>query len=215
MTGKRKPKFRRRAGDRPDEILDAALRLFLKHGFAQTTVQSIAAAAGLSKGALYLYFPSKEALLEGLVNRAVAPVAERVVADLSERRDHPRQAIAQALSGFAAALEDERTIAVPMLVIREAPQLPRIAAIYRERVLSRVLPALVGLIEDGIARGLIRPVDAELTVRTLVGPVVAHVILARVFGVVPPGGLALERFVAHHLDIVFRGLDPDRQGGRS
>jgi AcrR family transcriptional regulator len=71
----RGPKFRRRAGARPDEVLDAALDLFISKGFANTRVEDIATAAGLSKGAVYLYFPSKEAILEGLVKRAVVPIA--------------------------------------------------------------------------------------------------------------------------------------------
>lgn len=61
------PKFRRRAEARPDEVLDAALEQFMAKGFAATRVEDIAKAAGLSKGAVYLYFPSKQALLEGLV----------------------------------------------------------------------------------------------------------------------------------------------------
>ena len=69
------PKFRRRAEARPDEVLDAALALFVDQGYAHTSVAAIAKAAGISKGAIYLYFPSKQAILEALVRRAVTPVA--------------------------------------------------------------------------------------------------------------------------------------------
>ena len=48
----KEPKFRRRAAARPDEVLDAALALFLAQGFAQTTVEQVARAAGLSKAAV-------------------------------------------------------------------------------------------------------------------------------------------------------------------
>ena len=64
------PKFRRRSEARPDEVLDAALELFVEKGFAATRVEDIATRAGVSKGTVYLYFPSKEAVLEGLVRRA-------------------------------------------------------------------------------------------------------------------------------------------------
>ena len=207
------PKFRRRAQDRPDEILDAALRLFTAQGFAATRVDDVAAAAGLSKGGVYLYFPSKEALVEALVRRAMGPVADLAVARLSERTDHPRQTIARAMHAVAAAMSDDRVVAVPLLILREAPVLPHIAEVYRDAILLRVLPALSGLVADGIARGLLRPVDPDLAVRTLVGPLIAHMLLARVFGIVPEGGLDLDRLVETHMSIVFDGLSTRPEDG--
>jgi AcrR family transcriptional regulator len=50
-------------------ILDAAERCFSRDGFHRTTMQAICRDAGISAGALYLYFPSKEALIEGLTSR--------------------------------------------------------------------------------------------------------------------------------------------------
>jgi AcrR family transcriptional regulator len=200
------PKFRRRSVDRPDEILDAALTLFTERGFAATKVDDVAAAAGLSKGAVYLYFPSKEALLEALVHRAVGPVADMAVARLSDRSAHPRATLARAMGAVATAMTDGRVVAVPLLILREAPAVPRIAEIYRDAILSRVIPALGELVADGIARGLLRPVDPDLAVRTLVGPLIAHMLLARVFGIAPEGGLQLDRLVEMHLSIVFDGL---------
>ncbi len=70
-----------RAEARPDEVLDAALALFVEKGFANTRVEDIAVRAGLSKGAVYLYFPSKEAILEGLVRRAVCRSPRRITRD--------------------------------------------------------------------------------------------------------------------------------------
>ena len=78
-----RPKRQRRPEDRPDEILDAALAVFTEQGFAAARVDDIAKRAGLSKGAVYLYFPSKEAMLNALVEQSaglVAQSAERMVA---------------------------------------------------------------------------------------------------------------------------------------
>src|SRR3569623_2169888 len=93
----RGPKFRRRAEARPDEVLDAALTLFIERGFAATRVEDIASQAGLSKGAVYLYFPSKEAILEGLVKRAVLPVANSALGVIQNYVGDPRPVIATAL----------------------------------------------------------------------------------------------------------------------
>ncbi len=55
-------KHQRRKVERPSELLDAALELFVEKGFAATHVEEIAKLAGVSKGTLFLYFTSKEEL---------------------------------------------------------------------------------------------------------------------------------------------------------
>src|SRR6056297_663822 len=137
--GDSRPKFRRRAEARPDEVLDAALALFIRKGFAATKVDEIAARAGLSKGAVYLYFPSKKALLEGLVRRAVVPVAESALGAVAAYRGDPRPAIRQFVTLMAAGLGKPGALAVPKLVIREAIIAPEIARMYREEVLDKAL----------------------------------------------------------------------------
>jgi AcrR family transcriptional regulator len=79
--------------ERERQILDAAAAVFARSGFSDTRMDDIAAAAGLSKGALYLYFPGKEGIILALLGhlfdrelegteRALAseePVVERLV----------------------------------------------------------------------------------------------------------------------------------------
>src|SRR4051812_7678749 len=63
---------RRRKEARPAELLDAALALFVEKGFAATRSEEVARAAGVSKGTLYLYFPSKEELLKAVIQHYIA-----------------------------------------------------------------------------------------------------------------------------------------------
>ena len=49
----------RRKETRPQELLDAALELFVEKGFAAARAEEVARRAGVSKGTLYLYYPSK------------------------------------------------------------------------------------------------------------------------------------------------------------
>lgn len=210
--GRRARKFRRRAEARPDEILDAALALFSESGFDGTRMDDVARRAGLSKGAVYLYFPSKKALLEGLVRRAVVPIAETQLGMLAGHRGNPRPAIRQALLAVSERLADPHVAAVPKIVLREAITAPEIAQMYREEVLDRAIPALTALIARGVEDGHIRPVDPEMTVRSIVGPVLAHILLAEVFDIRPAGGLQIDRLVRNHLAILFDGLSPDGGG---
>lgn len=204
------PKFRRRAAARPDEVLDAALELFAAQGFARTTVEQVSARAGLSKAAVYLYFPSKQALLQGLVHRAVGQAAGQAVAGMAGYRGDPRPVLAALLRQIAGVLGDPKASAIPAIILREAPHAPDIAAIYRDEVLTPILPALRGLIAQGVEGGFIRPVDPDLTIRSIIGPVLVHVLLAQVFGILPAGGLSMDRLIDNHLTILMAGLDPGK-----
>ncbi|HVY52002.1 MAG TPA: TetR/AcrR family transcriptional regulator, partial [Devosia sp.] len=199
-------KFRRRAEARPDEVLDAALALFVQKGFASTRVEDIAARAGLSKGAVYLYFPSKEAILEGLVRRAVLPIANNALGFLENYSGDPRLVIGTVMKMVAGRLTDPKTIAIPRLLMREIVHFPEFAQMYRREVLDRVLPAVTQLIRNGIAEGYLRPVDPELTIRSIIGPLALHMLLAELFGITPAGGLDIDRLIDNHLSVLFDGL---------
>ena len=204
------PKFRRRAADRPDEVLDAALALFAAQGFARTTVEQVSVRAGLSKAAVYLYFPSKQALLQAVIHRAVGQAAGMAVAGMAGHRGDPRPVLAALLRQIAGVLGDPKASAIPAIILREAPHAPEIAQIYRDEVLTPILPALRALIAQGVDGGFIRPVDPDLTIRSVIGPMLAHVLLAQVFGVMPQDGLALDRLIDNHLTILMAGLAPEK-----
>ena len=71
------PQRRRRKDARPQELLDAALALFVERGFAGTRSEEVAQRAGVSKGTLYLYFPSKEDLFKAVIRSHLSvPIAE-------------------------------------------------------------------------------------------------------------------------------------------
>src|SRR2546425_6008233 len=65
-------KRERRKEARPGELLDAALDLFVEKGFAATRAEEVAARAGVSKGTLFLYFPSKEELFKAVVRETIS-----------------------------------------------------------------------------------------------------------------------------------------------
>ena len=70
-------KRERRKEARPGELLAAALELFVEKGFAATRVEEVAQRAGVSKGTVYAYFPSKEKLFATMVFEDKRRHAER------------------------------------------------------------------------------------------------------------------------------------------
>ena len=71
MTVETKQRARRKAF-RPDEILDAALEEFTRNGYAGTRLDDVAARAGITKGTIHVYFPSKEELFRAVVRKSRA-----------------------------------------------------------------------------------------------------------------------------------------------
>ncbi len=65
------PRWQRRPDRRPDEILDAALRVFARCGLHKTNLEEVAKEAGISKGTIYLYFKNKEELFVAAAHRVV------------------------------------------------------------------------------------------------------------------------------------------------
>ena len=66
-----------------DAILEATTRILLKHGFDGLTTNAAAAAAGVSIGSLYQYFPNKEAMVAALIERHVETMNASILAELT------------------------------------------------------------------------------------------------------------------------------------
>src|ERR1041385_9002280 len=87
-----KPRWKRRKDARPGEIVAAALEAFGERGFAATKLTDVARRAGVTKGTVYLYFDSKEALCKAVVRETIVPVIAQ------------GEAIAKAFTGSAREL---------------------------------------------------------------------------------------------------------------
>jgi AcrR family transcriptional regulator len=83
---------------RRSEILDQAFALFLARGYDNTSLNDIIAEAGISKGAFYHYFPSKEALLAALADRFAGKTLAELKPVLNDRKLNPLER----LNGFLA-----------------------------------------------------------------------------------------------------------------
>lgn len=173
-------RWRRRAGERPDEILNAALDEFLVKGFDAARMEDIAVRAKISKAGVYLYFDSKIALLQALIDREVKPIASRAVALLRAGHADPAGAIRMLATFARGVIADPRVFAVPRLVISIAVRFPEIAQRYRVEVVERGLGALTGLIEAGIAKGIFRAVDPAFAARAVAGPLILEALWTQV-----------------------------------
>jgi len=168
----------------------------------------------VSKGSIYRYFPSKTALMEGLVKRAISPITDNAVQMIGDFNGDPRRSITLILNMVATRFEDGEPLAIPKLIMREAVSFPEIALMYRRQVLQRMLPVFENMIQKGVADGYFKNVDPELTTRSIMGPIITHLLLSEFFGIEPSDGLALERLVENHLGILFDGLSTREKKGK-
>jgi len=204
-------KQRRAPTERPQEILDAALALFVEKGFAATRLDDVAERAGLSKAAIYLYFADKTALFQGVVRQAIASNIMTVEAMLAAHRGPVAPLLPRILDFMASRIEETPMAAVAKLVIAESRAFPEIGRFYLKEVIGRGIPMMEGLIARGIAQGEFRQVDPGLTVRTLVGPMLLGVIWRTVFEPIGAEKLDIRALARHHADLMLRALKPDPQ----
>lgn len=201
---------RRRKEARPAELLEAAFELFVERGFAATRIDDIAARAGVSKGTVYLYFPSKQAVFEALVRQAVLPNVERLIGETAEPGAPVLEILPRLLRAITATMAGSSLLQFPRLIIAESPQFPELAQFWRQTVIDRMLGVVSGLIERGIAAGEIRPVDPVDAARLMIAPLLMAVIWGTTF-VRQDENFDLAVFIDRHLDIYLRGLAAEKQ----
>jgi len=110
------------AEERRDQLLDAAQVLFFKKGYRATTTEAIAHRAGLTKGALYFHFKSKEAIFSKLVQRAIDQFAVAFAPDVN-RDLNPGDVLR-----LLCQIDASRSMPHTLNLRAEAQKLPRIKA---------------------------------------------------------------------------------------
>jgi AcrR family transcriptional regulator len=202
----RKPRWQRRAEDRPREICTAALDVFAEKGFAAARLDEIARRAGVSKGTLYLYFKDKEDLFRAVVRDTVAPNIEVIRASLAGAEMTFADVIRLFLPRFAEITGRVPVGAVAKMVIGESRNFPELAKVWHDHVASRAIGMIAELIERAQARGEVRPGDPRLHAFTLMGPMVLGLLWRETLQ--PAGGavLDLEALARQHAESVLGGL---------
>ena len=209
MLPEGQPKFRRRKAARPDEIAEAALEVFAEKGFAAARLDDIARRAGVSKGALYLYFATKEDIFRAVVVQAVAPNLRRIQA-LAADHSGPFADLAQALAALAPQLMAKPQIgAVVKMVIGEARNFPEIARIWHDQVVNPALEALSTAISSAQARGEVRPGDPQLYAVGLIGALLAAIIWRETFVPVGAAPFDLQNLAHQHFETALRGMSAE------
>lgn len=185
-------------------ILDAARKVFASSGYHATGVSDIIAAAGIARGTFYLYFESKRAIFEALLDEFMELLKERV----------PRIDETTGLPGIKQQLR--RNVMGVLSLFAEHPDIARI--IFNEAVgldkgfdekLDQFFEELLDVVEAslilGCEMGIVRPVDTRLVAANIVGAIkeVEHRVIRKR---AKEGTLDLDRIVDDLIDYHLRAL---------
>ena len=164
---------------RRTQLAEVALRLWAERGFDQTSVAEIAAQAGVAKGTFYLYFESKESLLEDVLRRnSLAPNIRELIEDLQNR------SLEDAVHGFVRGawshLCSHRELV--LVALRELPTHLDQARRLVERVMVPANEVLAAYLEAHIAPERARKLSLIISGRGLLGMIVFVFVTQEILG---------------------------------
>lgn len=148
------------------QILEAAAELFAKNGFDRTSVDEIAKQAGLSKGAIYWYFPSKEKILIALAEQYETANQMAVMAMASEEQFGSKALYLSHRHFFEMKATDPLPDLLFQQFISMAQKYPEISeALQRNN--DNWTRVISGLLDQAVARGEFKPFNTSLVAEAI------------------------------------------------
>jgi AcrR family transcriptional regulator len=198
----------RRKAERPQELIAAALELFVEKGFASTRIEEVAQLAGVSKGTLYLYYASKEELLKAVISQYLSSEIAQGAADARAFQGSAGEALRSLMVQWWTRVFDSPASGVFKLIITEVRNFPEIAEFYQREVVVPGGQIIGEVIRRGIASGEFRPVDIEGAVHSIVLPMIMLCLHKHSLGVCKPVPSLLDArgFIEQHIDLLLVGM---------
>lgn len=191
--------------ERRQALLSAALDEFFEKGFAATRIDDVAQRASLSKGALYLYFESKDALFQGLVESLATPNLE-IVEQITQQAATLKEAL-HGIRLFAPKLIRQTELPRLMKVlIGDSQMFPDLVQTYRRELIDRVLSMIASLLQRANDTGEARIEHPELTARLVMAPIVFSALWQAVFNQKSEADVDLDQLFEIHEQMLLNAL---------
>ncbi|MBI2942681.1 MAG: TetR/AcrR family transcriptional regulator [Candidatus Wallbacteria bacterium] len=197
------PRRVKRSEARRADILKAAARAFRRHGYHEASLDQIAEELMLSKGSVYYYFESKEAILFALHDHSL-DAAQALLDRVRASVESPSAQLSAIIEGHLEIIFDELQASGIVL------DFSALSADFRERVVEkrdRFERSLRQIVTDGVKRGEFVPCDSTVVTFAILGAINW---VARWYS---PGGRLTPKAVARqYADFLVRGLVCERRG---
>ncbi|MDD4910792.1 MAG: TetR/AcrR family transcriptional regulator [Sideroxydans sp.] len=196
----------RRKEARPAELLSAALDLFVERGYAATKLDDIAIKARVSKGTLYLYFDSKEALFKAVIEQGILPMLAEGELLLQQHQGDARSLMQELMLRWWQLMGETHLGGIPKLMISEAGNFPEVATYYYENVILRGRELIRQALNRGVASGEFRALNVESAIDVILAPVLMLVVWRYSLTPCGCGTQDTQAYMSTYLDILMNGL---------
>lgn len=187
-------------------LVEAAAATFLRNGYASTSMDAVARAAGMSKKTLYQLFPSKLALLEALLHSKLFRSDWQIGID----GDTSEERIVQAMLSFATMLLRPEHIALARMIVADGKDAPALSDAFRRIAIESDLEALDGfLTAEAVREGwTFAPDEMRHLSRLLFGVTVGDLMMERLFNLSASEALPfdMEARIRRGVSIFLRGI---------
>lgn len=197
----------RRKQERPGELLEAALDLFVEKGYAATRVEEVAARAGVSKGTLFLYFASKQELFKAVVRHSIAGRFAEWSEELDSYCAPSDELLRYCFNTWWEHIGNTKASGITKLMLSESGNFPELAQFYQQEVMMPGHQLIRRIMQRGVERGEFRAMDLDLAVHCVVAPMMFLTIWKHSLGgCTPPGDFDPEAFIAVQVENLLHGL---------
>jgi AcrR family transcriptional regulator len=198
----------RRKEARPQELLDAALHLFGEKGFAATRAEEVAARAGVSKGTLYLYYPSKEELLKAVIRENLSKLIAEGLELVDAYQGSTSELLALLMQIWWERVGNTSASAIHKIMFSEVRNFPDLCVFYEDEVIQPANLLIARALSRGIVSGEFRTVPVPETALVMLAPLIFLALHKHSFGAcsVSKGLHDPAAVVNTHIDLVLRGL---------
>lgn len=208
-SGVERPEKReRRKEARPGELLAAALDLFVEKGFASTRAEEVAQRAGVSKGTLFLYFPSKEELFKAVVREHLSGTIRDAFGEIETFPGNSGELVHFLMDQWWDRYGATKASGISKLMMSEANNFPELSEFYQNEVIIPGHRLIEKVIERGMATGEFRKVDVEYAVFSILAPIMFLIMWKHSLSGCCPAGEMIDpkRYLQVQANIVVHGL---------
>ena len=193
-----------------DRIIAAALAAFEDRGYAHTRLADIARRAGVRTSTVLRHFASKDDVFREVVRTTlIGSLSARNEAAVPAEEPSAADAVRALARRYWTTMEQPELAAIVRLIVAELPRFPELAVFHATEALERFVRTLERIIERGVERGELRPVDVRAAARTILATLAAHALwfaYPAIYGGVT--GADRERAVATTIETLIDALGP-------
>jgi len=194
--------------DRREIILDVARDCFLAEGFAATSMSTIAARLGGSKGTLYNYFKSKEELFAAMMQRLCGEL-QGTLFDIGPDAGDAEARLTHMARGFLGHLMTPEAMGIQRLIVSESERFPELGRVFYESGPRIVLGRIGDYLEELMDAGRLRRTDPLIAAQHFKDLAISGIYWPRLWGVASaPTPAEVDEQVTRAVDTFLRAYAP-------